>query len=95
MESLTSVGQPASSHVHCFHLYHGAIHMVIPDAHVPHRQRLAKGGFNHAASSELPIDDVPNIVIESAARDLIDPTRALDMALALMHSIERQQRTQG
>ena len=54
------------------------------------RWATANGGFSPHSSSEIPLGSIPDIIIETAKRDLLDVQTAARIIEALAASISRR-----
>lgn len=57
---------------------------------VRNRYPTASGGFSPHSSSEIPIEDVVPMAIETLRRNLLDPQLALQIAAAAIESARRR-----
>lgn len=56
---------------------------------VRNRYSTSTGGFNRFGSSEIPLDDIEGIVIETAKRDKLEKNEIVRIIKELLNSLER------
>ncbi len=57
---------------------------------IRNRYPTSTGGFSPRSSSELPIDDIPELVTVAADEDLLKPNILAEMIIRISESIKRQ-----
>lgn len=56
---------------------------------VRNRYSTSTGGFNRFSSSEIPLDDIEEIVTETAKRDKLEKNEIVRIIKELLNSLER------